>query len=389
VGHGARSAIACYGFCIDTETSVFTATVVDSRRPTLDTVARALGVSKMTVSNAYNRPDQLSAQTREAVLAMARSLGYSGPSAAGRSLRRGMCGTVGVLLTERLPYAFTDPGMIAFLHGLATELADARRALQLIPSDGDLDSTLALVRGAIVDAFVITGLDEHDPVVSAMLERRLPLVTAGSPRLPDVPFVSVANAQAACTAARALIALGHTRIGTVTYRAQLRTTRDGGLIPVHQCFHDRWVGYQQAFSTAALPDGRSCTRAALTNSRGGGRQAALEMLSLAPEIRPTALLAMTDVLALGAIDAARELGLAVPGDLSVVGFDDIEEARRSSPPLTTIRQGLFEQGQHAAALALAMVAGDVAQADEFPTELVIRASTSPPTVVDLCRATAS
>lgn len=84
----------------------------------------------MTVSNAYNKPDQLSAQTRDAVLAMARSLGYSGPSAAGRSLRRGMSGTVGVVLTERLPYAFTDPGTIAFLHGLATELADARRALQ-------------------------------------------------------------------------------------------------------------------------------------------------------------------------------------------------------------------------------------------------------------------
>ena len=71
----------------------------------------------------------------------------------------------------------------------------------------------------------------------------------------------------------------------------------------------------------------------------------------------------------------------VPGDVSVVGFDDIEEARRSSPPLTTIRQGLFEQGQNAAALALAMVAGDVALADEFPTELIVRASTSPPAAV--------
>jgi DNA-binding LacI/PurR family transcriptional regulator len=335
----------------------------------------------MTVSNAYNKPDQLSAQTRDAVLAMARSLGYSGPSAAGRSLRRGMSGTVGVLLTERLPYAFTDPGTIAFLHGLATELADARRALQLIPSDGDPDSTLALVRGAIVDAFVINGLDEDDPVVLAVLERRLPLVTAGSPRLPDAPFVSVANTQAACTAAEALIALGHTRIGTVTYRAQLRTAHDGGLIAVHQSFRDRWVGYEQAFTKAALPDGAWCTSAAATNSRAGGRQAALQMLCRGPEIRPTALLAMTDVLALGAIDAAQELGLAVPGDVSVVGFDDIEEARRSSPPLTTIRQGLFEQGQNAAALALAMVAGDVALADEFPTELIVRASTSPPAAV--------
>jgi DNA-binding LacI/PurR family transcriptional regulator len=360
-----------------------------TRRPTLDTVARALGVSRMTVSNAYNKPDQLSAQTRDAVLATARSLGYSGPSAAGRSLRRGMSGTVGVLLTERLPYAFTDPGTIAFLHGLATELADARRALQLIPSDGETDSTLALVRGAIVDAFVITGLDEADPVVSAVLARRLPLVTAGSPRLPGVPFVSVANTPAAYMAAQALIALGHTRIGIVTYRAQLRTGRDGVAIAVHQSFHDRWIGYEQALTAAALAEGGSCTRAAPTNSRAGGREAALHMLSVAPELRPTALLAMTDVLALGAIDAADELGLAVPDDVSIVGFDDIEEARRSSPPLTTIRQGLFEQGLNAAALALAMMAGERAQADEFPTELVVRASTSPPAALATDRRTAA
>jgi DNA-binding LacI/PurR family transcriptional regulator len=214
--------------------------------------------------------------------------------------------------------------------------------------------------------------------VAAILERRVPVVTAGSPRVPGVPFVSVANAEAAYTAARELIALGHTRIGTVTYRAELRAARDGGAIAVHQTFHDRWIGYRRALTEAALADGASCTRAAATNNRAGGREAARQMLALAPERRPTGLLAMTDVLALGAIDAAHELGLTVPGDVSVVGFDDIEEAHRSSPPLTTIRQGLFEQGQHAAALALALVAGNVATANDFPTELVVRQSTSPP-----------
>lgn len=364
--------------CIDTETSFAPTDDGLSRRPTLDTVARALGVSRMTVSNAYNKPDQLSARTREAVLATARTLGYGGPSATGRSLRRGTSGTVGVLLTESLPYAFADPGTIAFLHGLTTELAGAHRGLQLIPSDGDGDSTLALVRGAIVDAFVVSGLDEADPVVSALRERRVPLVTAGSPRLPGVPFVSVANAQAARGAAEALIALGHTRIATISYRAQLRAAGDGELVAVHQCFHDRLLGYRHAFAAAGLPDGAPWTRAASTNSRAGGREAALQLLSLPAATRPTALLAMTDVLALGAIDAAHELGFTVPDDVSVVGFDDIEEARRSTPPLTTVRQGLFEQGRHAAALALAMVAGGVTPDEAFPTELVVRGSTAPP-----------
>ena len=98
-------------------------------RPTLDTVAQAAGVSRMTVSNAYNRPDQISGQTREKVLRIAAELGYAGPDPAARSLRRGRAGTVGVLLTERLPYAFADPGMLAFLHGVATELADSGQAV--------------------------------------------------------------------------------------------------------------------------------------------------------------------------------------------------------------------------------------------------------------------
>ena len=331
----------------------------------------------MTVSNAYNKPDQLSAQTRDAVLAMARSLGYSGPSAAGRSLRRGLSGTIGVLLTERLPYAFTDPGTVAFLHGLATELADSHHALQLIPSDGDPESTLAVVQAAIVDAFVITGLDANSPVIAAVQARRLPLVTAGSPHLAGVPCVSIANEQAARTAAEHLIGLGHTCCGAITYRAQLREAADGRLIPVHESFRDRWVGYERAFASAGLPHGLSCTHAAATNSRAGGHDAARILLS-DPATRPTALLAMTDVLALGAIDAAGELGLHVPTDVSVVGFDDIEEAQRSSPSLTTVSQDLFRQGRYAAALALAAVAGDPAPAQEFTTELVHRASTAPP-----------
>src|SRR6201994_2408026 len=103
-------------------------------RPTLDTVAQAAGVSRMTVSNAYNRPDQLAAATREHVLTVARSLGYTGPDPAAASLRLRRSGTVGVVLTEQLPYAFTDPGLIEILHGIATELSEAGNALLLVPA---------------------------------------------------------------------------------------------------------------------------------------------------------------------------------------------------------------------------------------------------------------
>src|ERR1700742_2448613 len=112
------------------------ATTERGPRLTLDSVAAAAGVSRMTVSNAYNRPDQLAAATREHVLETARRLGYAGPDPAAASLRLGRTGTVGVVLTERLPYAFADPGLIQILHGIATELSEAGNALLLVPAYG-------------------------------------------------------------------------------------------------------------------------------------------------------------------------------------------------------------------------------------------------------------
>ena len=157
----------------------------DQLRPTLDTVAAAAGVSRMTVSNAYNRPDQLSAATRERVLAVAAELGYGGPDPAGRSLRRGRAGTVGVLLTENLTYAVHRPGSGAVpARRSPTRSAAAGMAMLLLPADADRDG--ALVRSAIVDAFIVCSIWEDDPAVQAVRSRRLPFVSSGSPRLAGV-----------------------------------------------------------------------------------------------------------------------------------------------------------------------------------------------------------
>src|SRR5438477_4807351 len=98
----------------------------------------------MTVSNAYNRPDQLSAATRERVLAAAARLGYAGPDPTAASLRLRRTGTIGVVLTERLPYAFADPGLITILHGIATELSAAGNALLLVPAHAAGGESLGL-----------------------------------------------------------------------------------------------------------------------------------------------------------------------------------------------------------------------------------------------------
>ena len=176
-------------------------------RPTLDTVAKLAGVSRMTVSNAYNRPDQLSAATRERVLLAAEELGYPGPDPAGRSLRRGRSGAVGVLLAEGLGYSFTDPGLVSFMRGLAGELGAAGQAMLMVPAESDADGSL--VRSAIVDAFILCAMDERDPAVSAVRARRLPIVTAGR-------IQSVRSNQPATFSQRSFSPKINARIGPMT-----------------------------------------------------------------------------------------------------------------------------------------------------------------------------
>ena len=342
-------------------------------RPTLDTVAAAAGVSRMTVSNAYNRPDQLSAATRERVLAVAAELGYAGPDPAGRSLRRGTSGAVGVVLTESLSYAFTDPGLVSFLRGVADTLTEAGRSLLLLPTHADGGGDL--VRDALVDAFVVCAVADDDPALAAVLGRGLPVVTVGSPRLKGRPFLGIDNAAAAGLAAEHLVGLGHRRLGVVGLPPRLPLD-DGPVVDARPGFARRVSGFVAAAERSGAAAGSVAVVQASTNSSDAGAQGARELLSV--RRHPTAVFAVSDVLALGVLRAASELGLAVPGDLSVVGFDGIEEGAHSAPPLTTISQDLRGQGRRAAAAALAAAAGGTVRPRQARPELTVRASTAPP-----------
>lgn len=334
-------------------------------RPTLDTVATAAGVSRMTVSNAYNRPDQLSAKTRERILAVAAEIGYAGPDPTAASLRQRRTGTVGVVLTHRLPYAFTDPGMVSILHGLSTELSDAGLALLLLPESASGDGSA--VRHAMVDAFVLCSLVRDDPAAFAAAERKVPLVTVGSPRLPKIPTVTVDNKAGAALAAIHLQSLGHTRFAIVT-------VGDGGQVrPFYRSV--RPEGFAEAL--IGIDSGSIEIVEAADNSRASGRTAVADLLGRPANDRPTAIFAITDILALGVLDAAATAGVDVPRELSVVGFDDIAEASTSTPALTTVHQDLFEQGRTAARLVLRQLAGERVRAPRFGTELAVRGSTGP------------
>jgi DNA-binding LacI/PurR family transcriptional regulator len=359
-------------------------------RPTLETVAQAAGVSAMTVSNAYNRPDQLSEETRARVLAVAKELGYAGPDPAGRSLRTRRAATIGVLLTEQLPYAFADPGLVSFLHGLASGLADAGQALLLVPTE--VNAEHAHVRNALVDGFVLTSLVPGHPAVADVLGRRLPVVSWGQPKIPGVPRICVDNARAAAKAARHLLDLGHTRFGVVTfgdsagplpYRDTVAAVTSGDGDPdaparvpgVQLGMRARVSGFLRALHAAGIDPASVSVVAATRNSRAAGRDAAARMLA---DRRPTAVFGVTDVLALGTLDAAASAGIDVPRQLSVVGFDDVAAAAASVPPLTTVAQSLFDQGRLAASVVLDQVAGRPVRIPPIRTEVVVRGSTAPP-----------
>src|SRR5215208_5000418 len=130
------------------------------RPPTLATVAQALGVSRMTVSNAFNRPDQLSPDLRARVLAMAHELGYAGPDPVARTLSRGRTGSIGVVIDAPLTLAFSDPAAVQLLHGVATVCEERELGMSLVPRIAGRDA--ALVQTALVDGFVVYCMGDDD-----------------------------------------------------------------------------------------------------------------------------------------------------------------------------------------------------------------------------------
>ena len=188
-------------------------------RPTLQTVADRVGVSRSTVSNAYSRPDQLSPALRDRIFEAARELGYSGPDAAARSLRSGKAGAIGLLFTAALSYAFTDPYAVQFLRGLAETAERHGTNLLLVPIPGDdEEAAVRTVRNAVVDGFCVYCVPAGHGALRAIRSRGLPLVSAEQPADadPTAMFVGIDERAAARAAAGHLARLGHRRVAIVS-----------------------------------------------------------------------------------------------------------------------------------------------------------------------------
>lgn len=350
------------------------------RRPaTLASLAAELGVSRTTVSNAYNRPDQLSAPLRARVLEAARRLGYPGPDPVARSLRTRKAGAVGLLLTEALSYAFRDPAATGFLEGLALACEQAGQGLLLIPVSPE-HADVAAVHQAGVDGFVVYSVRDDDPHFKAVLERPVPTVVCDQPTgVEGVDRVGVDDRAGMLGLTRHLTGLGHRRVGVLCMR--LAAGRNDGpassdrqAAATYPVQRTRLAGIRDGLAEVGVDWADVPVYERFEHSIDSGQAAAAALLAAHPEV--TAVACTSDVLALGALRHAADQGIPVPDHLTVTGFDGVPEAERNE--LTTVVQPLLEKGRIAGELLLERGDRNRPRRITLPTEIVIRATSAEP-----------
>jgi len=349
-------------------------------RPRIDDVAREAGVSKTAVSFAFNSPERLAPETAERIRAIAEELGYT-PHPVARMLTQGATLTIGVLTPQPLSVVFANPFFGMFAAGVGAAAEAAGYALQFIsPLGGSLAGAM---NHATVDGVVAVGLAGDHPEVDEIRRAGVPVVLVDSAAVPEWSSVSVDDAGGARAAADHLLGLGHSDLLIIgveppTPARGPTTGHDPNGVTAR-----RLAGYREALATAGLDLGDDRVVAGPATIDGG--VVALDRAWRAG-LRPTAIVAMSDALAIGAIGALRGRGLSVPADVSVVGFDDIDVAAHLEPALTTVHQPIARKGREAVELLLATVdartgsAGQGAAVPEhrvLPTHLVVRASTGP------------
>jgi DNA-binding LacI/PurR family transcriptional regulator len=323
-------------------------------RMTVKTLAAVLGVSPATVSNAYNRPDQLSPQLRERILATAEELGYPGPNAAGRILRMGRAEAVGVLLTERLSYAFSDPFAIEFLTGLSEIVEEhgisivlmpvSRRASGSSPAEAH-QSDVTAVRNANIDALTILSLPADHPAAMLARARGMRLVTTSVSDDPESSWVAIDDFGAGVMVGEHLAGLGHRDIAVLVETNQPGWSPGQRLDTAEISFLD-YAG-RVAGLRKAIP-GQILIVSGGHNSIESGTTATTWLLD--HDQLPTAVVGLSDVLALGALQVLANRGLSMPVDVSVCGFDDIPAAKAAD--LTTVHQPIRDKGQHVGRLLI-------------------------------------
>ncbi len=315
---------------------------------TLKSIAKELGVSNATVSNAFNRPDQLSEKRRNEILASCKKLGYSGPNKAAQSLRKGKFNIVALVLPDSVEYMVTDPVASKFVKGVASVLEKNNVNLLLFSGTSDNINSVS----DFVDGFICYGSPRNTELIEQLRVTNKKVVTADFD-IDRKASISIDDENAAFDIAKLAIRSSDDNIAILGLRLLNSdvTCRvyDAPNFDIHcSIAHQRLIGYQRAINDAkaTLQDDRVWNIP--ESNHHFAAIAVKEALTSIP--RPNVLLCMSDLIALSALQEISALGLNIPNDIRVVGFDGIDEAQRSTPPLTTVHQNSEEKGSKAAEL---------------------------------------
>lgn len=343
-----------------------------AKRVKLLDVAKAAGVSQGTASNAFGKPDLVRPEVRERIFEAAKELGYRGPHVMARMLRTGKAGALGVVFPDNLEYAFSDPVAIELLRGIGRECARHGVNVMIISAENPKQA-IAAVNNAAVDAFLVHCYSDNNDIIAAIQRRNQRLISIDTDISGAVGTVVLDDFNAAKNAARHLLDCGAKNFAILSLQA---TEHDhfGPMNPnrlgaaSHRVVRERMAGYHAALKDAGI-SADDIVHIECDNQSAHSAKMTAEMLASHPEI--DGILAMSDVIAIGALDGARTTGRAVPNDLKVIGFDGIAAGERTDPPLSTMYQDTVEKGRLAAEMALSEVGG---RTITLETRLLLRGS---------------
>ncbi|MGA2546089.1 MAG: LacI family DNA-binding transcriptional regulator [Rectinemataceae bacterium] len=341
-------------------------------RPTIKDIALRAGVSKTTVSFALNDPGRISEDTYNRVMAVVAELDYV-PNPVARTLTTKRLGALGLLLPQPIAEALRNPYLWELICGIGRACEERELSLTLLPPiKGKI---IEAVHRSFVDALLTIGIGPDDEVVGILRRRRIPFVTIDGTAADATVNVGIDDVDAAHGLMRHVLGLGHRALAVFALRPE--TLNLPGK-PFSLVSERRLEGFARALGESGLRlDSPGIEVVPVECSLEGGAAAAYELLARAGEA-PTAILAMADAVALGVYAACDRLGMAIPGEISVAGFDDIPMAAVATPHLTTVHQPGREKGAAAAALVIDLLEGREAPHRRLEASLVIRASTAPP-----------
>jgi len=335
---------------------------------TIAEIARRAGVSKTAVSFAFNYPERLSEETLQHILAVAKEAGYA-PDPLASNLKTRRTGCIGILVPQPIPIMTRNPHTLAFIEGVGDVCHETGLSLMLVPPlRGSLRR--AIVRAA-VDGFLTMGLETFKGTMVVLQQRGIPFVMVDSDPTPGIPCVNIDDEAGAYAAMSYALQHGHRDIAILG----IRSGHHGDYQKYAGTLHRRVTGYAQALNEFDLSlEDPGIRLVEVECDANGGYEGFTTVWQ--SRWHPTAIVAMADIIAIGALRAARELGVCVPDDLSLIGYDDIEPSALTCPALTTIRQPTVEKGRVAAELLIQRIEREETLAEHItlPVKLIERQS---------------